>query len=105
MYLKFAGLQHIKTSIAYPQSNWKIEIFRKIINNEHLKKTSFINLEDARKKISDYIEFYNTKRLHSSLFYLIPNDYLNDTIKQKLDEKETKLQEGRNNRIEIRNAV
>ncbi len=29
MYLKFAGLQHIKTSIAYPQSNGKIERYHR----------------------------------------------------------------------------
>ncbi|MDQ3194674.1 MAG: IS3 family transposase, partial [Bacteroidota bacterium] len=76
MYLKFAGLQHIKTSIAYPQSNGKIERYHRTIQEECLKQTSMINLEDARKQIQDYIEFYNTKRLHSSLFYLTPDDYL-----------------------------
>lgn len=64
-----------------------------------------INIEDARKQIKEYIEFYNTKRLHSSLYYLTPNDYINDTIKEKLEVRERKLQEARKNRIEIRKAV
>ena len=74
IFLKFAGLQHIKTSIAHPQGNGKIERFHRIIEEEHHRKTSMINLEDARKQIDEYVEFYNTKRLHSSLFYLTPND-------------------------------
>lgn len=105
IYLKYAGLQHIRTSIAYPQANGKIERFHKTINEEYLKKTSMINIEDARKQIKEYIEFYNTKRLHSSLYYLTPNDYINDTVKEKLELREIKLQEARKNRIEIRKAV
>ena len=64
-----------------------------------------INLQDARKQIDEYIEFYNTKRLHSSLFYLTPLDYLNGTVKEKLEIRENKLQEARKNRIELRNAI
>lgn len=105
VYLKFAGLQHIKTSIAYPQSNGKIERFHRTIQEEHLRKSSMVNLEDARKQVTEYIQFYNTKRLHSSLFYLTPKDYLIGTIKEKLEVRENKLQQARKNRIEIRNAV
>lgn len=105
IFLKTSELQHVRTSIAYPQANGKIERFHRTINEEHLKKTSMINLEDARKQINEYVEFYNTKRLHSSLFYLTPNDFLNGTIKEKLELRESKLQEARNNRIKIRKAV
>lgn len=61
-YLKFAGLQHIKTSIAYLQSNGKIEHLHRTIKEEHLKKSSMINLDDTKKQIAEYVEFYNTKR-------------------------------------------
>lgn len=104
-YLKFAGLQHIRTSIAYPQSNGKIERFHRTANEECLSKTSFINIDDARKQISKYIDFYNTKRLHSSLYYLTPEDFLMERVKVKLRVRESKLTQARNNRIEIRNAV
>ncbi|HMQ68236.1 MAG TPA: integrase core domain-containing protein [Ignavibacteria bacterium] len=105
IFLKTSELQHVRTSIAYPQANGKIERFHRTINEEHLKKTSMINLEDARKQINDFVEVYNTKRLHSSLFYLTPNDFLNKTFQEKLDVRERKLQEARNNRIKIRKAV
>lgn len=105
LYLKFAGLQHIKTSIAYPQANGKIERYHRTAGEECLSRSSFINIEDARNQIAIYVEFYNTKRLHSSLNYLTPEDYMLGRVKEKLDVRENKLTEARKNRIEIRNAV
>lgn len=91
-YLKQAGLQHIRTSIAYPQSNGKIERYHRTIHEECLSTRSLIDLEDARKQIAEFIDYYNNKRLHSSLFYLTPNDFLNGTITEKLDARIVKLQ-------------
>ena len=104
-YMKFAGLQHIRTSIAYPQGNGKIERYHRTAGEECLSKASFINIEDARKQIAEYVEFYNTKRLHSSLCYLTPEDFMLGRMKEKLDIRESKLTEARKNRIEMRNAV
>ena len=104
-YMKFAGLQHIRTSIAYPQGNGKIERYHRTAGEECLSKASFINIEDARKQIAEYVEFYNTKRLHSSLCYLTPEDFMLGRMREKLDVRESKLTEARKNRIEMRNAV
>ncbi|MBS1551397.1 MAG: DDE-type integrase/transposase/recombinase [Bacteroidetes bacterium] len=104
-YMKFAGLQHIKTSIAYPQGNGKIERYHRTAGEECLSKSSFIDLEDARKQIAEFVEFYNTKRLHSSLHYLTPEDFMLGRMKEKLEVRESKLTEARKNRIEMRNAV
>jgi hypothetical protein len=51
-----------------------------------------IDLEDAWRQISNYIEFYNTKRLHNSLFYLTPEDFLLGRTDEKLRLREDKLQ-------------
>lgn len=104
-YLKFAGLQHIRTSIAYPQANGKIERFHRSANEECLNKSAFISIDDARKKINEYIIFYNTKRLHSSLYYLTPDDFMMERVKEKLQVRQNKLTEAKNRRIEFRNAV
>ncbi len=90
-YLKVVGLQHIRTSIAYPQSNGKIERYHRTLHEECLMKKSMINLADARKQIDEYIHFYNTKRLHSSLFFLTPEDFLLERIDDKLLVRENKL--------------
>lgn len=101
-YLKIVGLQHIRTSIAYPQSNGKIERYHRTVHEECLMKKSLINLADARKQIADYIDYYNTKRLHSSLYYLTPEDFLFDRVKEKLNLREMKLKVAKENRIKAR---
>jgi putative transposase len=90
-YIRATGLQHIKTSLHYPQSNGKIERYHRTLHEECLSKTAMINLEDARKQISDYVDFYNTKRLHSALFYLTPEDFLLNRIDERLNQRELKL--------------
>ena len=57
VYLKFAGLQHIKTSIAYPQSNGKIERYHRTKQEECLKKSSMINLEVQENKLQTKLNF------------------------------------------------
>ena len=104
-YMRFAGLQHIKTSIAYPQGNGKIERYHRTAQEECLSKSSFIDIEDARKQIAEFVEFFNTKRLHSSLCYLTPEDFMLGRMKEKLEVREIKLTEAKKNRIEMRNAV
>lgn len=103
-YLKFAGLQHVRTSIAYPQSNGKIERFHRTIHDECLMKKSLIDLDDAKKQIAGYIEFYNTKRLHSSLFYLTPEDFLLGRIDKKLEARNKKLFDAKINRCNLSHA-
>lgn len=100
-YLKQAGLQHIRTSIAYPQSNGKIERYHRTIHEECLRTKSLIDLDDARKQIAEFIDYYNTKRLHSSLFYLTPTDFLNGTITEKLEVRSVKLRLAKKARYEI----
>jgi len=104
-FIKQVGLQHIKTSIAYPQSNGKIERFHRSISEEHIRKSSYINITDARKQISEYIEYYNTKRLHSSLFYLTPEDVLLGKTDEKLSIRQAKLDEARKRRAEVNYAA
>jgi putative transposase len=103
-YLKFVGLQHIRTSIAYPQSNGKIERYHRTVHEECLMKTALVNIDDARKQVTEYIKFYNTKRLHSSLYFLTPDDFLFNRIENKLKIRENKLLKAKLNRCEVRNA-
>ncbi len=99
-FIKQAGLQHVKTSIAYPQANGKIERFHRSITDEHIRKTSFIDIEDARKQISQYISYYNNERLHSAIYYLRPKDVLLNKIDELLKIRQLKLDEARKKRFE-----
>ena len=103
-YLKFAGLQHIRTSIAYPQSNGKIERYHRTIHEECIASQSMVNIEDARQQIAKFIDYYNNKRLHSSLFYLTPDDFINNRINEKLEQRNIKLLLAKKARYEVKHV-
>ncbi|MCX6159136.1 MAG: transposase [Ignavibacteriae bacterium] len=88
----------------YPQSNGKIERFHRTITTECIRKKSMLDLNDARNQISNYIEFYNTKRLHSALNYLTPEDYVKGRKDDKLKERESKLKVAKELRYEAANV-
>lgn len=90
-YLKEVGLRHVKTSRSYPQSNGKIERYHKSMEEECLRTTSMITLDDAREQVANYVDHYNNKRLHSSLFYLRPVDFLNGNVDELLKTRQDKL--------------
>lgn len=93
-FIKNIEATHIKTSVAYPQSNGKIERFHRTISEECLRTKSPITEGDFREYIAAYVKHYNTGRLHASLLYLTPEDYLLCRQKEKLEIRETKLQKG-----------
>jgi putative transposase len=103
-YMRLEGLQHVRTSIAYPQSNGKIERFHRSVHEECIEKKSFIDLIDAELQISNYIAFYNKKRLHSALYYLTPEDFLEGRVEARLQERQRKLDEAVARRYEVRKA-
>jgi hypothetical protein len=63
-----------------------------------------LDLSDARKQIRSYIEFYNTERLHSALYYLTPEDFLLGRIDSRIKERNKKLEEAKTVRLSYRNA-
>jgi len=91
IYLKEVGLQHVKTSPSYPQSNGKIERFHRSLEEECIRTTSMINLEDAKEQIKQYVNHYNNHRLHSALFYLRPVDFLSGDVDALLKARQDKL--------------
>jgi len=100
LYLKEIGLQHIRTSPCYPQSNGKIERFHRSIEDECIRTTSLINIEDARRQIAGYVDHYNNKRLHSALFYLRPIDFLVGNVDELLKARQDKLDRAFENRVQ-----
>jgi len=99
-FIRFSGLQHVRTSVAYPQSNGKIERFHRTINEECLEIASFLTLADARRQIAQYIHHYNTVRLHGAIGYLTPEDMLLGRRDQRLKERNTKLEKAKKERAE-----
>lgn len=58
-----------------PTDSPYIESFNGKFRNECLNQHWFMNLEDARQKIEEWRNIYNTERPHSSLNNLTPNEF------------------------------
>jgi putative transposase len=58
-----------------PTQNGGMESFNGKLRDECLNVNWFWNLFDARRKISDWKTEYNSRRPHSSLGYLTPNEF------------------------------
>lgn len=104
-FMRLKGLQHIRTSVYHPQSNGKIERFHGTISQECLRTQSFLDLEDARRRVAQYVEFYNTKRLHSAIYFLTPADVLAGRTQERIAERETKLAQAQELRRRQRQAA
>jgi len=102
LYLKDVGITHRKTRFFYPQSNGKIERFYQTCKNELIRKKSFLNLDDLKNQLAKYIDDYNTKRLHSSLGYITPEDMLLGHREEIFAQRKEKLKRARDNRIKQR---
>jgi transposase InsO family protein len=94
-FLKETGLQHVKISVGYPQSNGKMERFYRTLNEECLKLKTVLDINDARNIIADYIDYYNKTRLHSALFYLTPEDFLMGRVEERISDRENKILEAK----------
>jgi transposase InsO family protein len=98
-YIRLCGFRHVRTRPYYPQSNGKLERFHGTIKSEAIRRQSHISLEDARRQIARYIHRYNTKRLHSAIYFLTPEDVLTGRTEQRLSERQAKLDAARKHRI------
>ncbi len=92
-FIKDAELTHVKTSVNYPQANGKIERYHRTISEECLRIKSPVSIDEFKVYIESYVKFYNTKKLHSSLHYLRPEDYLLGRKQERLAERESRLEQ------------
>jgi transposase InsO family protein len=97
-YIRHSKYSHVRTSVAYPQSNGKLERFHGTIKSEEVRKHSYLSIGDAREHIAKYIVFYNKERLHSGIYYLSPDDVLNGYTEKRLIQRQEKLDNARKSR-------
>jgi putative transposase len=94
-FIRISGMTHVRTSPYYPQSNGKLERFHKTIKSECIRPGSPLYLDDARRIVEKYIEYYNAVRLHSAIGYVAPADKLNGRHQEIFKERDRKLEEAR----------
>lgn len=65
---------------ACPYDNAVSEATFKIIKTEFVHNEKFESLEDLQLKLADYVNWFNNFRIHSSLDYLTPIQFKNNTL-------------------------
>ena len=63
-------MTHVRTSPYYPQSNGKIERWLKSLKGECIRPRTPLSLDDARRLVEGYVEYYNNVRLNSATGYI-----------------------------------
>lgn len=97
-FIRIAGRTHVLCSPSYPQSNGKIERWHKPLKSECTPPGAPLTPEDARRLIQQYVDPYNTVRLHSAIGIVTPADMLAGRQKQIHDARDRKLEEARRQR-------
>ena len=97
-FIRISGMTHVKTSPYYPQSNGKIERWHQTLKKECIRPKTPLDLGDARRLVSEYVDHYNNVRLHSSIGYVAPVDKLHGRDPEILQERDRKLEDAREKR-------
>lgn len=75
-YLSNNDISHEFTHYATPQENAYIESYHSILNRELCNRFVFDSFEEAGREITNYLQYYNEKRLHSGLGYRSPKEMI-----------------------------
>lgn len=73
--LNILSINQILTSYNNPRGNADTERFMRTIKEELLWLNEFGSFEEAKRVIGEWMRWYNTKYVHSSLGYLSPEEY------------------------------
>lgn len=65
-----------------PYDNAVAEATYKIIKTEFVKNKVFASLEELQVELADYVNWFNNHRIHSSLGYLTPREFKENTLKK-----------------------
>jgi putative transposase len=71
-FIRESGLEHVRTSPYYPQSNGKKERYWRTLKGEAIRPRTPLTLDDARRVVALFVEHYNEVRLHSAIGYITP---------------------------------
>lgn len=80
--LKIFHIRHSLSMKGCPYDNAVAEATFKIIKTEFVKGQTYETLEQLEYELSDYVNWYNNHRIHSSLGYLTPKEYRLTNLKK-----------------------
>jgi putative transposase len=103
-YIRQTGMTHVRTSPYYPQSNGKLERLNKTVKSEAIRLNNPSSLEEARRLVGEFVEYYNNVRLHSAIGFITPADQAEGRGPEIWKARDAKLHAARERRRELRNG-
>lgn len=104
-FIRLKGMDHVRTSPFYPQSNGKEERWHQTLKTECIRPRCPLSVEDARRIVTEFVEQYNTRRLHSAIGYVTPQAKLEGRETQIFAERDRKLEAARAARARRRSEL
>jgi len=103
-FIRISGMTHVKTSPYYPQSNGKLERYHRTIKSTCIRANTPLSLDDCQRLVTDFVDRYNNRRLHSAIGYITPADKLHGRAESIQAERDAKLAAAREARKARRKA-
>lgn len=97
-FVRISGMTHVRTSPYYPQSNGKLERYHRTIKADCIRPGCPLDVTDARRLVTQFVQEYNEQRLHSAVGYITPRDKLEGRAEAIFAAREQKLNEARERR-------
>jgi transposase InsO family protein len=76
VFIRLAGMTHVRTSPYYPQSNGKMERWNQTLKVTAIRPQAPASPEAARRVVAGFVDHYNHHRLHSAIGFITPADML-----------------------------
>jgi len=77
-YFYYHGIKHEFTNIATPEDDGHIEAFHSILEREFLRRNDYYSFDEMKAAITRFMKCYNEERLHGSLNYKTPQQFINE---------------------------
>jgi putative transposase len=90
-FVEGAGVTDIKTRVAHPESNGRLERLHRTHREECFTEEELDTYHQALAAMTSWSDYYNYQRPHSALKYLCPADYYRGDPQARLIEREQKL--------------
>ena len=86
----------------YPRSNGKLERYHRTLKEQAIRPKTPLSLEDARRVVAEFVEHYNSVRLHSALGCVTPKNRLEGRHQKSYAARDRKLEAAREKRRQRR---
>ena len=86
--LEVMGIKHCRITPCSPWENGEIESFFSCLEREVFRRFEIEDFERMRELVTEYVDFYNTKRIHGGIGYKTPRERYLEYVGSKQSEQE-----------------